>query len=280
MPVPALALYGFLSKAESSAWLRYACILPDDSDAAVDALWTSARANLGAPNARAGKPDIQPLPPAGVAYVTTLVGEQWVADRMQGMLAPLGLDFCLVEIDPLLAYQIHVDEDRSKNHGNGVPPAPTLDRLLELCLPIAQPTEPLRVDQAPGSMMVSSRSLNFRTLWQGFAQTGFLGIHVGVSLPFAHVVRFNGRCYLHNGFHRAVALRARGATHIPCILREVPTAQDAGIGAQGAFSQALLESGDPPTLSHFTSGRAANVTMKSFHRVLHISWAEYGTTVD
>lgn len=280
MPVSALALYGFLDEATATGWLRYTCVLQDQSDPAIATLWSSAHGNLGLPVANAGLPDIQPLSPEGTAYVTSLMSQQWVAERMPGIPAPMGLDVCLVEIDPLLAYQIHVDQDRSRNHGNGVPCAPTLDRLLQVCLPMAQPSEPLRIDQAPGSMMISSRSLNFRTLWQGFSQTGFLGIHVGVSLPFAHVVRFNGRCYLHNGFHRAVALRALGATHIPCLIRDVLTPQDAGIGAAGTFSQALLESGNPPTLFHFTSGRAATVSMKSFHRVLHISWAEYGTTVD
>lgn len=280
MPVTALALFGFLEQVPAASWLRGVCVLPGQSDSEVLALWQTAKGALGVPTGNAGFPEILPLPPEGVGYVTTLTTQQWVAERLHGIPAPKGIDFCLVEIDPLLAYQVHVDQDRSRAHGHGVPAAPTLDQLLSVCLPMAQPSEALRVDQAPGSMMISSKSLNFRTLWQGFAQTGFLGIHVGVSLPFAHVVRFNGRCYLHNGFHRAVALRGLGATHIPCIFRDVDTPQDAGIGAPGAFSQQLLESADPPTLFHFTSGRATEVQMKRFHRVLHISWAEYGTTID
>lgn len=280
MSTPASALFGFLSHDNATQWLRTGCVLPDASDQALSAMWQAAQARLGLPVPNAGLPDIVPLPPDGVSYVTTLLGQSWVQERLQAVQAPRGVDFCLVEIDPLLAYQVHVDHDRSQTHGNGIPQNPTLQQQLDVCLPTIQTSEPLQIHQAPGAMMITSRSLNVRTLWQGYANSGFLGIHVGMALPFVHVVRFNGRCYLHNGFHRAVALRARGVTHIPCIFREVSTAMDAGIQAAGAFDQNLLESVNPPTLLHFTSGRTTDVNLKSFHRVLHVTWAEYSASND
>jgi hypothetical protein len=38
----------------------------------------------------------------------------------------------------------------------------------------------------------------------------------------------------------------------------------------------LLESNNPPTVSHFTLGRAHAVTLRATTRILHLSWAEYG----
>ena len=57
MPVSALALYGFLDEATAAGWLRYTCVLEDQSDPAIAALWSSAQGNLGLPVANAGLPD-------------------------------------------------------------------------------------------------------------------------------------------------------------------------------------------------------------------------------
>jgi hypothetical protein len=97
----------------------------------------------------------------------------------------------------------------------------------------------------------------------------------GVTLPFASVARYNGKYYLTNGFHRAIGLRQAGATHMPCMVRDVATPEDVGIQPPGTFQLPLLESPDPPTVGHFTQGRAHNVTIRQFARFLHVSWAEY-----
>lgn len=283
MPVPALALFGFLDEQQALAWLASVCVLEDSSPDHLRALWQEAKGKLGPAFPDAGNPDIQGLPPEGAAYVTTLTQQPWVAERLRGIPSEDGrLDFCLVEIDKLIAYQVHIDLARSNHHANGLSQQSDLMDALQVCLPMQQPSEPLHVqeDQRQGSMIIMSRSLNVRTLWRGFAQTGFVGVHVGTGLPFAHVVQLNGRHYLHNGFHRALMLRQRGQTHMPCIVRKVSTPQDAGIGMPGAFDLALLESENPPTLAHFTGGKAAEVVMKNFHRVLHISWAEYAVPTD
>jgi hypothetical protein len=280
MPASALALFGFLPEAAAAGWLRQTCVLADSSDGAVRGMWTAAGAQLGPATANAGFPDIQPLPPEGQAYITTLVQEAWVVQQLQAIPSVSGLDFRLVEINPLLAYQLHVDSGRSGTHGNELSNNPTLEQQLGVCLPLAQAVEPLQIHPSASAMMITSRSLNVRTLWKGYGNGGFLGIHVGVTLPFVHVVQFDGRCYLHNGFHRAVALQSKGVTHIPCLFREVATAADAGIAPPGTFDLPLLTSPNPPTLAHFTTGRAATVEMKEFHRVLHVSWAEYSATQD
>jgi hypothetical protein len=77
-----------------------------------------------------------------------------------------------------------------------------------------------------------------------------------------------------------VGLRRRGVTHAPCVLRDVATPEAAGMLPGHTFDPALMESADPPTILHFTQGRAHPVQLKSFTRTLHVSWADYVTTQD
>jgi len=149
--------------------------------------------------------------------------------------------------------------------------------MLPLCLPLTPPNEPFDTYYGPQSTILRSRSLNLRPIAAGMFNARFMGLEFQISLHFVHVVRHNGKCYLHNGFHRAYGLRKAGATHVPCLVRDVGSHAEVGINPNGAntFSAQLLESNDPPTLLHFTQGRAYPVQIRAMLRVLHVSWADY-----
>lgn len=119
-----------------------------------------------------------------------------------------------------------------------------------------------------GALQMQQRGIAAKCeiLVRGFARVGIIAL--------VDEARHNGRHYLHNGFHRCLALRRAGATHAPCILRDVPDHAAVGIHG-GTFSPPLLESANPPTLGHFTQGRAYDVQLKNVARYLHVSWAEY-----
>ncbi len=273
MPIPGLSLVGFMDQASAINYLRGACICNDNSDSALTAEWQIAKNRLGAPLARAGTPDIQPIPPSHQPYIQQITTQQWCADLFAGPWQ--NCEFKLIEIDPLLAYQFNVMTGRSNDHCNGLSSPPTLDELMALCLPHAPQSENFQTFTSPNSMILKA-PLNLRSFGGGVFNAAFMGLQFGVALPFAHVVRYNGRCYLHNGFHRAVGLRSTGATHIPCVLRDVNNHQEVGILPNGAtFSAALLESANPPTVGHFTQGRAYDVVLRRVARFLHVSWAEY-----
>src|SRR5205823_791858 len=85
------------------------------------------------------------------------------------------------------------------------------------------------------------------------------GVNIGWTLPMIHVIRLKGRCILHNGYNRAVGARLAGAAEIPCILRNVPDAAAAAFEQSHTIEESLLMSDDPPTLGHFTQGRALEV---------------------
>lgn len=101
------------------------------------------------------------------------------------------------------------------------------------------------------------------------------GIIFGQGAPPVHVVRLNGACYLHNGFHRVYGAKLAGASHVPCVFRDVLDPAMAGINPPGTFDLTTFQGVNPPSVGHFTLGRALDVTLRAMSRVLHISWAQY-----
>jgi hypothetical protein len=284
MPTRGLSLVGFMQQDAALHHLRQACVPPDPADAALLPVWRAATANLGTASPNAGKPNIEAIPAANAAYVNTLLSQAWVHAAFQGPLK--GSEIKLVEIDEMLAFQFTVDLDRADHHCGPLSKPPTIDELLHTCLPINPIGEALSISTlvtSPngGSAVIRARSLNVRMVAQGiFNDPGgnpfAAGFQFGPALPLVQAVRLNGRVYLHNGFHRAVGARAKGATHIPCVLRDVQTPDEAAIRADGStFELALLESANPPSVGHFTSGRAQSVLLRLVSQVMHVSWARH-----
>lgn len=292
MPNPGLSLVGFMDPAQALPHLKFACVPnpPNITDAALLANWQTAQQQLGAPIPNAGTPNMTQIP-ATDPHVANLLQQPWVRLAFQNPAYNIGnATFQMIEIDPLLAYQFTVDSNRSTQKRQGFSPVPTRQQLLDLCLPLAPPVEPYNPYFVLGqqSVMVKADSLNMRNLYCGFFKNpnplvfnpdftdAVMGILVGTGLPFMHVVRFNGRCYLHNGFHRALAIRASGQTHMPCIFRDVQDQATAGIRTDGGtFALQRLEAPNPPTVGHFTQGRAYQVDLRQLQRILHVSWAEW-----
>ena len=277
MPSPGLSLVGFMDEAAGMNHLRTACVPPDSADDAVRAIWKSAQASCSATVRNPGLPEILDIPAGHLAYIVALAQTPMVAQAMQAYAQ--AASFKLIEIDPLLAYQHTVDLDYSTVHCKGLSKPPTIDELLPICLPMSVPMPSANITPGGQSVLVKTRALNLTTLAGGIFQEPnkptIAGIAIGPTLPLVHVVRLNGRCYLHNGFHRAVGARLASATHIPCLFRDVPNEAAAGIRQDGStFSAASLNSPNPPTVGHF-SLCAEKVQLRARSRILHLSWAEY-----
>jgi hypothetical protein len=274
MPTDGLSLVGFMDQPQAIHHLANSCVPANPDPAVLEAEWKIAKGRLGAPIPNAGKPNIRDIPAAHDAHIQQLRAAPWIAPLLAGPWQ--GCEFKLVELDLLLAYQFVVHTDRTQQHCAALSkPAPVLE-LLPLCLPLTPATENFQIFEGPTSRILKARSLNLRSFGGGVFNAAFMGIQFGVSQPFMHVVRHNGHCYLHNGFHRALGIRQSGATHAPCILRDVPDHAAVGIQTDGStFGAALLESNNPPTVAHFTQGRAHGVQLRKVARFLHVSWAEY-----
>ncbi len=287
MSTPGLSLVGFMELQQALMYMRVNCVMPDESDTALIAEWRAAKARLGAPFDGAGYPDIQAIPPECRAYIDQLKQQPWVQEGLRGYPAA---SFQCVEIDPLLAFQFHILTDHSDGHCGSLPLAPGIADLLPICLQQTPPQARLRVSGQGQSLLIAADSLNLRIVAQGLFNPSvppgiqppnMAGIVFGISLPFVHVVKFNGRCYLINGFHRALGARKLGAARMPCLFREVATPEEVGIRTDGStFQLMLLESAQPPTLGHFTQDRAHTVMLREVMRVLQINWSEHALAME
>ncbi|HTA64216.1 MAG TPA: hypothetical protein VK753_01815 [Xanthomonadaceae bacterium] len=278
MPSPGLSLVGFMDQAQAIHHLRDFCVPADPSEPALIAEWRAAAARLGPPVANAGLPGISPTPDAHQPYIAQVARLPKVAPMLAGN---PNLGFAMVEIDPLLSFQFTVKASASTQHDARLDTPPSMEQLLEICLPLQQAPENSRIARGPQSILLKTPSLNVRLESAGVIGPGVLGVKFGIDLPLVRVVRHNGRCYLRNGFHRAFGLRKAGATHMPCLFRDNADLEAVGIRQDGTtFAPAMMASTNAPTLAHFTSGRAHEVSLRSMSKILHISWSEHVVAED
>ena len=299
MSVPALSLLGFMDEQPAIRYQRDVCLVSNSNEGYLRNQWVAARAKLGTPMPRAGAPEILEIPPEHHAYLERVKQNPRfqptiTRSRVGDVVEEFPWDFKLVEIDPLLAFQLHVETDRSDElcrelllsstgaqaGKKSARKTPALSSLLPICLPEQLEEVNFAVSQEPNSLIVKSRSANLRIHAAGplakdnINQFNVAGIAFGVSSPLVHVMRIDGRVYLRNGFHRVYGLRKAGATHVPCIFLEAASfAELAAPG--GTFDRALLESDNPPTCGHFTQGRAHPVKLREVSRIITVSWSEH-----
>jgi hypothetical protein len=283
MGTPGVALVGFMTEPFAVSYLAQRCVPADPAPLALSACWQQARAQRGGPTPSAGRPEILPLPPRHAGYLAEVA----TLPRFAETFAPGGWDFRLVEIDPLIATQFEIELPRASALCAGLRGIPTEDELLRICLPTRLETIPFETHPHHKALLIRARSVNLEVHASGMvAQDPSRGLYLagvafGPSLPLVQVGRFQGRCYLIDGYHRAFALRQVGVTHLPCVFVE---ATDYGrLGARGgyeSFERDLLESADPPTCAHLTPGRAYPVVLHELRRIIHVTWSQYILPVD
>lgn len=273
MATPGLSLVGFMARDEAINYLSRECAPANPDPAVLEAEWQVAKARILAPVGNAGNPSIRAIPATHDAYVQQLKnGPEW-----QGVFAANPhWEIKFIEAAPLLAYQFAILNRASSSHGAQLGLAPSVDDLLKTCLPLSPTAESFSVVQTMNSVLVQTRSLNVRPQPLFMPQPGTFVLQVGGALPFAHVVRFKERSYLHNGYHRAVAALAAGSAEIPCVFRDVATEAEIGIGP-GTFDLQALEAANPPTLHHYASGQAHPVDLVIKTRTIHLTYTDWVT---
>jgi hypothetical protein len=283
MGTPGIALVGFMTEPFAVSYLAQRCVPADPAPAALTALWRESMARRGGRTPNAAHPEILPI----AARHANHLQEVAALPRFAETFPPGSWDFRLVEIDPLIATQFEVELPRAKSLCASLRGAPTEDELLRICLPVRLEAIPFEAHPRPHALLIRSRSVNLEIHATGMVSQDpgrglyLAGAAFGPSLPLVQVGRFQGRCYLIDGYHRAFALRQAGATHMPCVFVEV---MDYGrLGAQGgyeSFERELLESDAPPTCAHLTTERACPVVLRELRRVIHVTWSQYIVPVD
>lgn len=280
MATPGLSLVGFMTDgAQAIRHLRRVCV-PNPStktDAVLTAEWQAAKAQLGTPILNAGNPAIAPIP-ANHPHVVQLMNDPWSGPAI-AVFYP-GATFQMVEIDPLFAFQFSIDTSRATSKCTHLSTPLIPDELFPICLPIGEPRDPFQYSLQGQSLAVKARGLNMRLLPVQIAQSQS-GLAIQITLaytpPLVYVTRYQGKCFLTNGFHRAFGIRAAGHTHMPCIFRDVHSYQEAGVlGDDQTFSEAYFQvAANAPTVGHLTPTTACSVMLREASRVLTVNWSEH-----
>jgi hypothetical protein len=143
--------------------------------------------------------------------------------------------FAMVELDKLIVSQPHVELSHARRLQARLAACTTPADLFRFCLPIDGSEVPVQTRRLGSKRYLFwSRSSDFRfheaALLQPEQISGHdaygsigrvLGLMVGYGSNFLNAIRSDDRLMLHNGHHRAYALRAAGITHAPCIVRTV-----------------------------------------------------------
>ena len=132
MPLKGLSLVGFLDRDSAMEYLELACLFADPDPDLREQAYSEAHARLGEPFSHAGQPDIQSIPNEYSDYLKEVQRNPSFPSATEWANA---WSFKVVEIDRLLAKQIHVTKEPVLTQGRPLSIPPAMDELLAICLP-------------------------------------------------------------------------------------------------------------------------------------------------
>jgi len=193
-----------------------------------------------------------------------------------------------VELDRLVVCQQSVSLGFAADLQARLSSEPDDEELFRFCLPMSPsvaPVEVTRLDEY--RYLFTSDSSDFRphepTLLRPGEATGLpshdpvgavLGLPVGFGSNFLQAVRVDGRLILHNGYHRAYALRAHGLTHAICVLQEVTRRDELKlIGADAVVDapEFYCRAARPPLFKDFFDPKVSKILdVRRMRRVIEV----------
>jgi hypothetical protein len=231
-------------------------------------IWRNAQTEYARlANAEAGAADgapIRPLPKTMAKHIEQLIA----LDGVRRTFDTVPVAFGLVPLDALIVSQYSMTQavvDRiTAAHPRPLGPR----RLAELCLPLQAPAADFRLSGRSDKAFTfvadahDMRFLDAQVIEPHQVQQApvmghpkaVVALSVGFSANLLNAVRFNGRVALNNGHHRALALRAMGLTHAPCLIQPCATMEDvqqAGSGEVVAHADLYFNAPRPPLLRDF-----------------------------
>ena len=234
-----------------------------------------------------------PLPDTMLPLAEALAGSD--AFRRTFDRVPTG--FAMVELDRIVVSQRRVTRTFVEALAARVTPRPDEAGLFRFCQPLERTDPPVRMRRLSGQRVLftsDSNDLRFHeaALLQpdriaGHAAfgpiQGVLGLIVGYGSNFLSAIRSGDRVVLHNGYHRAVALRAAGFTHAPCIVQDVTRRDELELTAASSVSgdpAFYFRARRPPLLKDFFDPRlSAVLPTKRAERFVEVSFEVKDYTV-
>jgi hypothetical protein len=182
----------------------------------------------------------------------------------------------MVELDRLVMSQIHVNLTHIERLRTRIDAAASPEALFRFCLPLDRAEAPVRMRKVGSNRFLFwSESSDFRFHepallkpdqiggYSSFGPLGgVIGLTVGYGSNFLNVIESDGRMVLHNGYHRAYALRSLGITHAPAIVQTVTRRDELNLVASRAVLDDpafYFKTARPPLLKDFFDPRIRKV---------------------
>lgn len=228
----------------------------------------------------------RPLP----AALAPLAREVMTDVRYRRAFDTLPTAFGMVELDRLVVYQNRVTQSYVQTLQERLPDPADTAALFHFCFPLRQPETPVDIREAGyGRYVFRSVSTDLRFHTPALLKpsqiidhassgpmTAAVALMVGFGSNFLNVVRDEKRCLLHNGYHRACALRALGVTHAPCILQTVANPDELAVAAKPSIAEDYrfyFEAPRPPLLKDYFDPRIRKpITVRRQRQVIEISF--------
>lgn len=205
-----------------------------------------------------------------------LVEEVMSDSRFRHSFDTLPTRFAMVELDRLLVGHPYVTVTHTDRLKTRIDRSASPEDLFRFCLPLDRDEAPVKVRKTGSqSYQFWSGSNDFRlqeTALLGPKQTqefesfgatsNVLGVMIGYGSNFLNLIESDDRLLLHNGHHRAFALRALGFTHAPCIIQTVTRMDELRISAARAVRDDpafYFRAARPPLLKDFFDPKICKV---------------------
>ncbi len=208
--------------------------------------------------------------------------------EVQATFANMNWQVAMVDLDAVLSLQKIIRLTGLDERLN--PVIATSANLLEFCLPSAQPAIPGRVftDGDRKGMTISSLNPNLRVVEtqpvQVEAQAApgapavpmqglMVIVHLGTS--YLQVARYNGRCFLRDGYHRAAGLVRAEIMAVPCIFIEAHSWVEVA-PTPGLLTYETMFGERPPRLSDFWDPEVSEeVVRPAVRKVIRVRGDEF-----
>jgi hypothetical protein len=196
----------------------------------------------------------------------------------------------MIELDKIIVSQRHVTLPFVKDLAARIDPSCHGPELFRLCQPLHRCDAPIRLQRLTRdryAFVSDSTDLRFHeatmlrpdqvTGYQSFGPiAGILGLVVGHGSNFLSVIRWGNRMVLHNGYHRACALRMAGITHVPAVVQTVSRKDEMEIVAADALIDDpafYFRAKRPPLLKDFFDPKTSTVLrVKRKRKMIEVSF--------